>query len=98
MATRSPQTKTETAPKAKKATKATAKKAATAKSAPKSAAKSASKTAGRKTATPEVVVTQTHDEIARRAYQIWLAKGKPIGRDHENWSEAERELSRTASA
>ncbi|HEX7008661.1 MAG TPA: DUF2934 domain-containing protein [Phycisphaeraceae bacterium] len=38
------------------------------------------------------VVTLTHEEIARRAYEIWLAKGKPIGQDEQNWHEAEREL------
>ena len=38
------------------------------------------------------VVTLSHDEIANRAYMIWLAKGKPAGRDAENWQEAQREL------
>lgn len=32
------------------------------------------------------------DQIAERAYYIWLRKGRPIGQDHENWIEAEQEL------
>ncbi len=33
-----------------------------------------------------------HDEIARRAYQIWQAAGCPSGRDREHWLQAEAEL------
>lgn len=32
------------------------------------------------------------EQIARRAYEIWLAEGCPAGRDLENWLEAERQL------
>ncbi len=32
-----------------------------------------------------------HAEIARRAYELWLAHG---GSTHENWLEAERQLRR----
>ncbi|HEY1905562.1 MAG TPA: DUF2934 domain-containing protein [Myxococcaceae bacterium] len=35
----------------------------------------------------------THEQIARRAYEIWLLSGCVSGRDTENWSQAERELS-----
>jgi hypothetical protein len=31
-------------------------------------------------------------EVAARAYQIYLEKGRPEGRDQENWLEAERQL------
>ena len=31
----------------------------------------------------------THDQVARRAYEIWLARG---GHAFENWVEAERQL------
>lgn len=41
---------------------------------------------------PQIVITATHDQIAKRAYEIWLAKGRPAGRDHENWREAETQL------
>jgi len=35
----------------------------------------------------------THDQIARRAYEIWLQSGCASGHDTENWAQAERELS-----
>jgi hypothetical protein len=34
----------------------------------------------------------TREQIAKRAYEIWIAKGRPVGRDIENWQQAEREL------
>ncbi len=34
----------------------------------------------------------TKDQVARRAYEIWVAKGRPAGLDLENWQQAEREL------
>jgi hypothetical protein len=33
------------------------------------------------------------DEISRRAREIWLSRGSPIGQDVEIWLLAERELS-----
>jgi len=33
-----------------------------------------------------------HERIAKRAYQLWEAQGKPQGTDRENWFEAERLL------
>jgi len=35
----------------------------------------------------------THEQIALRAYEIWVHSGYPTGRDAENWAQAERELS-----
>lgn len=32
------------------------------------------------------------EEIAARAYEIWLANGRQHGRDVEHWLEAERQL------
>jgi hypothetical protein len=32
------------------------------------------------------------DKIGARAYEIWVRKGKPHGKDFENWVEAEAEL------
>ncbi len=47
-------------------------------------------------AMPEVAMALTHelthDQIANRAYQIWLAKGRPIGHDQTIWQQAEDEL------
>jgi hypothetical protein len=34
----------------------------------------------------------TEDEIARRAYQLFEARGGEHGRDREDWFQAEREL------
>jgi hypothetical protein len=36
--------------------------------------------------------TLTHDEIARRAYEIWNNRGQPAGQDQDIWYEAERSL------
>jgi len=35
----------------------------------------------------------TREQIAARAYEIWLQSGCPGGRDAEHWLQAERELS-----
>ncbi len=34
----------------------------------------------------------SREEIARRAYEIWLSKGCPHGHDVEHWLEAERQI------
>ena len=34
----------------------------------------------------------SRDEVAQRAYQLWVAAGQPIGRDMEYWLQAEAEL------
>lgn len=38
------------------------------------------------------------EQVARRAYEIWQAKGCPHGQDVENWLQAERELNQQSSA
>lgn len=40
----------------------------------------------------------THEEISRRAEEIWEQQGRPAGRDEEIWLEAERTLSASAPA
>jgi hypothetical protein len=35
----------------------------------------------------------THEEIARRAYELFLARGGVHGHHEEDWLQAERELS-----
>jgi hypothetical protein len=40
--------------------------------------------------------TKTHDLVARRAYEIWLAQGRPHGLDKEHWLAAEKELANGA--
>jgi ABC-type tungstate transport system permease subunit len=34
----------------------------------------------------------THDQIAARAYEIFIARGGAHGHDNEDWQQAEREL------
>jgi hypothetical protein len=36
--------------------------------------------------------TPTNDQIAVRAYEIYLARGGEHGRDQDDWYQAEREL------
>lgn len=36
----------------------------------------------------------THEQISRRAQQLWENGGRPSGRDEEIWLEAERQLTR----
>ena len=40
-------------------------------------------------ASPEV---PSHEDIARRAYDIYVKKGRPQGQCRQNWREAEQEL------
>jgi hypothetical protein len=37
-------------------------------------------------------VAPTHDEIAVRAYELYLARGAEHGHDAEDWAQAESEL------
>jgi hypothetical protein len=39
----------------------------------------------------------THEEISRRAQELWEKYGRPEGRDEDIWLEAERELQRNAT-
>lgn len=36
----------------------------------------------------------SHDEISRRARELWESRGQPLGQDDEIWLQAERELTR----
>ena len=40
----------------------------------------------------EIRETVAHEEIARRAYELWEQDGCPEGRSEQHWSEAERQL------
>lgn len=40
----------------------------------------------------------TQMDVARRAYEIFLAEGRPLGRDAEHWFQAERQLVAEAEA
>ena len=59
---------------------------------PASVTQQAPQSAGqRQTAAP---ATLTHEQIAKRAQQIWEKKGRPVGQDEINWLEAEAQLKR----
>jgi hypothetical protein len=38
------------------------------------------------------VTSANHEQIARRAYEIYLARGGEHGRHQDDWTQAEREL------
>lgn len=38
------------------------------------------------------VATLTYEQIAQRAQEIWIKKGRLPGQDEQNWLEAERQL------
>ncbi len=40
----------------------------------------------------------TASQVRDLAYQLWMEQGCPVGRDKENWLEAERLLSETRHA
>jgi hypothetical protein len=43
--------------------------------------------------------TVTHDDVARRAYDLYLARGGEHGHDEDDWLQAEQELrARSATA
>jgi len=44
--------------------------------------------------TSKAMPAMTHDQIAKRAYELWLASGRPIGRDQAIWLQAECELNK----
>jgi hypothetical protein len=39
------------------------------------------------------VLAPTHEQIARRAYELYLARGRVDGFEREDWMEAEKQLS-----
>jgi hypothetical protein len=48
----------------------------------------------RNTATPATAASTgpTHEQIARRAYELYLARGATDGQAEQDWVQAEREL------
>jgi hypothetical protein len=36
----------------------------------------------------------THERIQLRAYELWENEGRPAGREHANWLQAESEIAR----
>lgn len=57
------------------------------------------KTSARKkthTASEPVPIRPTHEEIARRAHQLWVERGRTHGKHEEDWYRAEQELMRAS--
>jgi hypothetical protein len=50
-----------------------------------------------KKTTSSALVSRSADDIARRAYEIYLERGQTDGLDREDWLRAEREIGTTAS-
>ena len=46
-----------------------------------------------KTTAAAVSIAPTHEEIAKRSYELFLARGGDHGHAEEDWLQAERELS-----
>ena len=49
-------------------------------------------TSARNTATANNRTSPTHEQIARRAYELFLARGGHHGHHQDDWLQAEREL------
>ena len=41
--------------------------------------------------------SDTDSRVRERAYQLWEESGRPDGREHEHWAQAEREIAVGAS-
>jgi hypothetical protein len=57
---------------------------------PKSATKAAPDATTR--AAPPIELRVDDDRIRERAYGIWIAEGRPDGREHAHWQRARHEL------
>lgn len=76
--------------KPNKKTAAKAKAPAKGKSAPKAKSKAKPKKPAKKAGDPVITISQ--DAVAKRAYELWIAEGRPDGRAHAHWKAAESEL------
>jgi hypothetical protein len=59
---------------------------------PKSATKAAPDAATRAAPAIEVALRVDDDRIRERAYGIWIAEGRPDGREYAHWQRARHEL------
>jgi hypothetical protein len=55
-----------------------------------------SKTASRRAA-PKRTADELHRRIQHRAYELWEREGRPHGRDHAHWYQAELEITRAGT-
>ena len=61
----------------------------------KTATAPATRTAAGKPAAPSRRKENMHEHIQRRAYELWESEGRPAGREHAHWLQAESEISRS---
>jgi Protein of unknown function (DUF2934) len=83
--------------KVAKAAKATAKEKAEAARKPK--APTTTKRVSPSVAAPSAIFAGSqdvlHERVRRRAYELWESEGRPSGREHDHWLQAEREVAGT---
>ena len=58
----------------------------------KTATNPAPKTATNPATKTPISAAPSTEQISKRAYEIWMRKGRPLGQDTQNWLEAEAEL------
>lgn len=66
--------------------------------APKSSPSKAADTSARRLSEPSLSQPASRDDIARRAYELFLESGAQHGRDLDHWLAAEQELTAASSA
>ena len=66
----------------------------------KAKAPTATKTVSRTLAAASAVFRGRQDDlqerVRRRAYELWESEGRPAGREHDHWLQAEREVATTS--
>jgi Protein of unknown function (DUF2934) len=59
--------------------------------------KPATRTAADKPAVAKRPKDDMYEHIQRRAYELWESEGRPAGREHAHWLQAESEIARVRS-
>ncbi len=73
-------------------------KAAAAPRAKATAAKPGTLTTGGRPAAAKRREHDMHERIQMRAYELWESEGRPAGREHAHWLQAESEIARTRTS
>lgn len=60
-----------------------------------SATKRVSRTAAGRSAASIGRQDDLYERVQRRAYELWEYEGRPAGREHDHWLQAEREIAST---
>ena len=62
-----------------------------------SVTKPATRTPAGKSAAAKRPEEDRHERVQRRAYELWEREGRPAGREHANWLQAENEIATARS-